>query len=248
MPMSNPSFRVIGPGRAGAAVQRALTKAGWSPFEPLRRGDDLHLAANGVDVLIIATPDAAIATVAASIAPTKTCVVMHLSGSLGLDVLAPHVRRAAVHPMLALADEDLGARRLLEGASFAVTEGADPVAFDLVEALGGHAVLLADDPDVRALHHAACCVSANHLTAVLGQVERLAAAAGVPFDAYLGLARGALENVAERGAAAALTGPVARGDRETVERHRGAIGALAPGELRHYDAMVRATEELAGRK
>lgn len=245
MPMSNPSFRVIGPGRAGAAVQRALTKAGWKPFEPLHRGDDLHLAASGVDVLIVATPDAAIASVAASVAPVATCALMHLSGSLGLDVLHPHIRRAVVHPLLALSDEDLGARRLLEGAWFALIEGGDPIAHELIEALGGKAVTLADDPQVRALHHAACCVAANHLTAVLGQVEQLAAAAGVPFEAYLALARVALDNVAELGAAAALTGPVARGDAATVERHRDAIGTCLPAELAAYDAMVTATKALA---
>ncbi|MBA2608487.1 MAG: DUF2520 domain-containing protein [Actinobacteria bacterium] len=246
--MSNLSFRVIGPGRAGAAIQRALTKAGWHPYEPLRRGDDLHLAASGVDVLLIATPDAAITSVATSIAPVEGCVVVHLSGSLGLDVLAPHSRRAVVHPLLALSEEDLGARRLLEGAWFALTDGGDPVGQALVEALGGRAVTLADDADVRALHHAACCVAANHLTTVLGQVEKLADAAGVPFEAYLTLARGALENVAERGAARALTGPVARGDDATVDRHRAAISARLPEELAHYDAMVVATQELAARK
>jgi len=246
--MSNLSFRVIGPGRAGAAVQRALTKAGWSPYEPLRRGDDLHLAASGVEVLIIATPDAAIAPVAASVAPVESCAVLHLSGSLGLEVLAPHARRAVVHPLLALSDQDLGARRLLEGAWFALSEGGDPVAYELVEALGGHATTLADDAEARALHHAACCVAGNHLTTVLGQVEKLASVAGVPVDAYLALARGALDNVAERGAAAALTGPVSRGDHETVERHRAAISARLPEELANYDAMVIATAELAARK
>lgn len=245
MPMSSPSFRVIGAGRAGGSLQRALTKAGWSPFEPLGRGDDLHKAAVGVDVLIIATPDAAIAETAAAVAPVDGCAVVHLSGSLGLDVLAPHRRRATLHPLLALPDAETGERRLLDHAWFAVTDGADAVALDLVTALDGRHIVLADDPDVRALHHAACCVAGNYVTTVLGQVERLAAAAGVPADAYLALARGAIDNVAELGAAAALTGPVARGDHATVDRHRAVIDEYAPADRATYDALATATEELA---
>jgi len=224
---------------------RALTKAGWSPFEPLRRGDDLHLAAQGVDVLIIATPDAAIAEVAAAIAPVAACVVMHLSGSHGLDVLAPHSRRAAVHPMIALADAETGARQLLDHSWFALTDGADRMGAAVVDALEGRAITLADDPDVRTLHHAACCEAGNYVTTVLGLVERLAAAAGVPVDAYLSLARGAIDNVAELGASAALTGPIARGDRATVARHRDVIHRYAPRDLAAYDALAGEAEELA---
>ena len=226
-------------------MQRALTKAGWSPFEPLGRGHDLHKAAIGVDVLIIATPDAAIAEVAAAVAPVDGCVVVHLSGSLGLAVLAPHARRATVHPMLAMADADTGSRHLLEDAWFALTDGADPIGQRIVDDLGGRSITIADNADARALHHAACCVAGNYVTTVLGQVERLAAAANAPLDAYLALARGAIDNVAELGAAAALTGPVARGDHATVERHRAVIDAFVPADRAAYDALATATEELA---
>ena len=226
-------------------MQRALTKAGWNPFEPLRRGDDLHAAAQGVDVLIIATPDGAIAEVAASVAPVATCAVVHLSGSLGLDVLAPHPRRATVHPMVALADGETGARRLLDHAWFALTDGADRMGAAIVEALDGRMITLADDPDVRTLHHAACSVAANYVTTVLGVTERLASAAGVSVDAYLALARGAVDNVADLGAAAALTGPVARGDVATVARHRDVIDRLAADDRAIYDALADAAEKLA---
>jgi predicted short-subunit dehydrogenase-like oxidoreductase (DUF2520 family) len=104
---------------------------------------------------------------------------------------------------------------------------------------------LADDPDVRALHHAASCVAGNHLVTVLGQVERLAAAAGVPAAAYFQIARTVVDNVEELGAVAALTGPVSRGDYGTVERHREAIAAHAQSDLSLYDALLPGTEELA---
>jgi len=122
---------------------------------------------------------------------------------------------------------------------------ADALGDDVVEALGGRSVRIAEDPTARALHHGACCVAANHVVTLLGQVERLAAAAGVPFEAYLGLARGALDNVSDLGPSGALTGPVVRGDGATIDRHRAAIDRSAPNERALYDALVAATEELA---
>lgn len=228
--MSKPSFRVIGLGRAGTAVRRALTKVGWTAVD------------DGEDVLFITTPDAVIAEVAAATPARDGRVVVHLSGSLGLDVLAPHPRRASVHPMMALPDEETGARRLLDHGNFALNASGDPIGTLIVDALGGRAITLADDADTRARHHAACCVAGNYVTTVLGLVERLAADAGVSVDAYLDLARGAIDNVADLGAAAALTGPVARGDHATVDRHRAVI---APSDQAFHDALVAAAEELA---
>ncbi len=243
--MSNLSFRVIGAGRAGGSVLRALAKAGWAAAPSLGRADDVRGAASDVDVLVVATPDAAIADAAGAVQPVDTCAVVHLSGSLAPDVLHPHARRAVVHPMVSLPNETVGALRLLDNAWFALTEGCDPVGQQIVEALGGRAITLADDPDTRAVHHAACCVAGNHLVTLLGQIERLAAAAGVSPSAYFELARAAVGNVENLGAVAALTGPVARGDYGTVERHRVAIAARAPKDLALYDALLPATEELA---
>ncbi len=228
--MSKPSFRMIGLGRAGTAVQRALTKVGWRAVE------------GGEDVLFITTPDAVIAEVAAAIEPSDTRAVVHLSGSLGLDVLAPHPRRASVHPMMALPDGETGARRLLDHGNFALNAASDPVGRAIVDALGGRAITLPDDAEARARHHAACCVAGNYVTTVLGLVEQLAAEDGVPVDAYLDLARGAIDNVADMGAAAALTGPVARGDRATVDRHR----AVVPESHQAlHEALIASAEELA---
>src|SRR5438105_6633786 len=92
------SLRVIGPGRAGTSLARALAEAGWRVLPPLGRGDDVRAAARdvdgeGVDLLVIATPDGAIGAVAAAVEPVERTVVAHLAGSIGLDVLAPHRRR-----------------------------------------------------------------------------------------------------------------------------------------------------------
>jgi predicted short-subunit dehydrogenase-like oxidoreductase (DUF2520 family) len=231
------SFRLIGPGRAGRSLATALSNAGWGLAGILGRHDDLRFAAGGVDVLVIATPDDAVARVSAAVEPSPTAVVLHLAGSLGLDVLDSHPRRASVHPLVTLPEPGVGAARLAAGAFFAVA--GDPLAFDLVAALGGQPLAVPDA--ARATYHAAACLAANHVVALLGQVERVAADAGVPLAAFMALARGALDDVAAVGPARALTGPVARGDRTTVERHR---AVLDPAERPAYDALVELSQRL----
>jgi predicted short-subunit dehydrogenase-like oxidoreductase (DUF2520 family) len=230
-------LRVVGPGRAGSSLAAALEAVGWGIEPALGRGDDLAPAADGVDLAVIATPDAAIAEVAAAIQPVETTVVAHLAGSLGLDVLAPHPRPAAIHPLVALPNAAVGAERLRAGAWFAVA--GDPLAEQAVADLGGHAFTVADRD--RAAYHAAACVASNHLVALLGQVDRIARTAGVPLDAYLDLVRATVDNVAELGPKAALTGPAARGDWATIDRH---LAALDPAERPAYDAMMTAARRL----
>src|SRR6185437_3244022 len=181
-----PTVRFVGPGRAGRSLSAALSAAGWSVAGFLGRGDDVSAAADDVDVLVIATPDDAVAAVAAAVRPRPETVVLHLSGSLGLDVLAPHLRRAALHPLVPLPNPDDGARRLASGATFAVA--GDRVARQIAESLGGRVV----DGD-RAAYHAAAAIAPNHLVALLGQVERAAATAGLPLAAFLDLTRAAVD-------------------------------------------------------
>lgn len=230
--------RVIGAGRAGGALSRALRAAGWTVEGPLTRRDPATSAAAGTKLLVLAVPDGAVATLAASVRPGDA-VVVHLAGSLGLDVLAPHPRAASLHPLVALPDPERGAERL-RGAWFATA--GDPAVGEVVEALGGRAVAVADTD--RVAYHAAAAMAANHLVALLGQVERVAAGIGVPLAAYLELARGALDDVAAVGPAAALTGPVSRGDWGTVTRH---LEALPPGERPAYALLADAARRLAER-
>jgi predicted short-subunit dehydrogenase-like oxidoreductase (DUF2520 family) len=225
-----PALRLIGPGRAGRSLAAALSDAGWDVAEPmLGRGDDVRGAAHGVDVLLIATPDAAVPQVAHNVEPDPATVIVHMAGALTLDALDPHPRRASVHPLVAIPDVDPDR---LRGAWFATA--GDAMSSRMVADLGGHAIDVADAD--RALYHAAAVVASNHLVALLGQVERIAALAGVPLEAYLDLARQTLDNVALMGPAKALTGPVKRGDWATVERH---LAALPAEERPAYEAMVK---------
>lgn len=232
------TVRIIGPGRAGCSLSAALAAKGWQVDGLLGPDDDPADAATGTDVLVIATPDDEIAGVAAAVRPHPGTVVMHLSGSLGLGVLAPHLRRAALHPLVPLPNAQVGAARLVGGVTFAVA--GDPVARAMAESLGGRAVEV-DDVD-RARYHAAACIAANHVVALLGQVERVAGSVGLDLDTFIGLTRAAVDDVARLGPRGALTGPAARADWATLARHR---DALDPAERAGYNAGVNLSVRLA---
>jgi predicted short-subunit dehydrogenase-like oxidoreductase (DUF2520 family) len=234
-----PALRIVGAGRAGTSLAGALERRGWSVHGLLGRGDDPRDAAVGVDLCVIATPDHAVATTAAAVVPVPDTVVAHLSGALGLDVLAPHRRRASIHPLVGLPDRERGAELLASGVWFALA--GDPMVRAVVEDLGGRVVIIDDDD--RAAYHAAATVASNHTVALMAQVERLAAGAGVPLAAYLDLVRATIDNVAALGPAGALTGPAARGDWATVDAH---LRAAGPKEAPLYLALARAAAELAG--
>lgn len=232
------TVRIVGPGRAGLSVQRALVAVGWHVVEALGRHDDVSAAAHGVDAVVLATPDSVIAEVAARIRPDPDVVILHLSGSLGLGVLAPHPRRAGLHPLVPLPNPETGADRLTSGITFAVA--GDPLAAELAAAFGGTAVQVRDEDRVR--YHAAACIAANHVVALLGQVERVAGQVGLDVNAFLGLTKAAVDDVAKLGPRAALTGPAVRGDWVTMDRH---LDALAPQERSSYSACVALALRLA---
>ncbi|MGB0994436.1 MAG: DUF2520 domain-containing protein [Acidimicrobiales bacterium] len=234
------TVRVIGAGRAGRSFAKAIDDlVDWDVIDMRGRGVAIDDAAADVDLVLIATPDTVVADVAAAIRPGRA-VVAHVAGSLGLDVLAPHDRRAALHPLMSLPDAEIGAERLT-GGWFAVA--GDPLVADLATALGGRTFEIADDD--RALYHAAAAVASNHLVALLGHAQRLGASVGVPADALMALALGSAENAVALGPAAALTGPAVRGDEATLVAHRDAIGRRAPRELAAYEAMLAEARRLA---
>jgi len=216
------------------AALRAV--GGYEVLGALGRGDVLSAAAAGADIVVIATPDAAVAAAAAAIDPVDAAVVLHLSGSLGLDVLGRHPRRGGLHPLVPLTDPDRGAVRLRSGVGFAVA--GDPAARSMALALGGQVVEV--DDRSRIAYHAAASIAANHVVALMGQVERVAGEAGLPLGVFSGLIRAAVEDAMALGPAAALTGPAARGDWETIARHRAVLAGMAhgPSELDAYDALV----------
>src|SRR5262249_9058411 len=135
-------------------------------------------------------------------------LVIHLAGSRGLDVFKPllerrtGVRVGALHPLQTFPSATVGLERL-EGAWAAIA--GDPEVADIAAILGLRPVEIADADRVG--YHTAAVVASNHLVALLGQVERLATRAGVPFEAFAPLVLGSVQNAFAIGPAQALTGP-----------------------------------------
>jgi predicted short-subunit dehydrogenase-like oxidoreductase (DUF2520 family) len=192
----------------------------------------------GTNIVVLAVPDAALPEVvhdlvAAGPAPGG-CAVLHLSGALSTDVLTPlHGAGYAIgsmHPLMAVADPWLAGDRLL-GAAFAL--GGEPAAVAaarrIVSALGGRPLVIA--PQARPLYHAAAVLASNALVGLAAAAARMLGEAGVADDdalpALLPLMRGTLDNIEQLGARAALTGPIARGDVDTVRLH---LARLSPGD------------------
>jgi predicted short-subunit dehydrogenase-like oxidoreductase (DUF2520 family) len=240
--------RILGAGRAGGSFQRALSEVGVDAelvaVRPNLDNGSLAKAAHGQDAVLLAVSDRHVAGVARLLEPDESCVILHCSGSLGLGVLemgkgGPHRRVASLHPLATLPDPVVGSLRLQGGTFFAVS--GDQVATDLAFLLGGRPIVVAEEH--RAVYHAAACVAANHLVALLGQVERIAEQAGLPLEAFLPLARGALDDVSMLGPEKALTGPAARRDLATLEAHRAVLPAE---ETEGYEAGVRLASRLSG--
>ena len=263
---------VIGAGRVGTAVAVLLGRAGHRLVGVSGRGEtrgrvSSHLpdvpvveaaeAAVAAELVVIGTPDDAIEptvaalAVAASLAPGTW--VMHLSGSLGLEVLRPAreigARGLAMHPLQTFPDVG-SALQGLPGSSIAVT-AADEEGYRLGERLAddlqGVPFRLADE--LRPLYHAAAVFASNYLVTVSAIAESLFAGAGVPdpTTAMAPLQRASLDHVEQLGPARALTGPAMRGDAGTIQRNLEALERHAPKLVPTYVALARATLHLAER-
>jgi predicted short-subunit dehydrogenase-like oxidoreductase (DUF2520 family) len=226
---------VVGAGRMGTALAAAFRGAGIEVLGPEGRG------ATGVDadIVLLAVPDRAIAEAAALISPGR--LVGHVSGATTLDPLAPH-EAFSLHPLTSAT----GAGTRFAGVTAAVagtTERARATAEHLATVLGMIPAHVADGD--RAAYHAAASIAANFLVALEGVAEELAATAGLERTALVPLVETAVRNWAVQGPAAALTGPIARGDDDVVAAHRGAIAERMPQHLALFDALADATRTLA---
>lgn len=217
---------VVGAGRLGGAMARALRESGLEVDGPLRRGEAL---APEDTVVLLCVPDREIRAAAAMIAPGR--LVGHCSGATGLAVLAGH-RAFSIHPLMTV---PAGGAADFRGVACAV-EG-DPVARDLAERLGMRPISIA--PRDRAAYHAAASIASNFLVVLEVAAERIGATAGLSRADLVPLVRATVENWASMGPDA-LTGPVVRGDEATLAAHREALRERTPDLLGLYDAMVEA--------
>jgi predicted short-subunit dehydrogenase-like oxidoreductase (DUF2520 family) len=226
---------IIGRGRMGRALASALSAAGLSVRGPLARGAD----AAGAAIVLLCVPDREIASASSAVA--RGPFVGHVSASADLALLAPH-ERFALHPLLSV----VGGGARFAGATCAVegsTARALGVARALARQLGMQARVISTEQ--RALYHAAASMASNYLITIEAAAERLAQEVGLERAALVPLVRATMEQWAALGARAALTGPIARGDEETVARQRAAVADAAPSLLTLWDALAAATRDLA---
>jgi predicted short-subunit dehydrogenase-like oxidoreductase (DUF2520 family) len=222
----NDTIAIVGSGRMGRALASALRASG-----PFGRGYD----GAGVDAVLLCVPDGEIATAAGAIAPGP--LVGHCSGATGLEVLAPH-EAFGLHPLMTITH--LGGEFAGAGAAVAGTsDRALGFARELAECLGMRPFEVA--PEDRAAYHAGAAMASNFLIALETAAQRVA---GIDRELLVPLVRATVETWAAEGAAA-LTGPIARGDEGTVARHRAAITERAPDLLALYDVLADATREVA---
>jgi predicted short-subunit dehydrogenase-like oxidoreductase (DUF2520 family) len=221
------SVRIVGAGgRVGSAVSARLAERG------------VELADPTPELVLLCVPDRAIAEVAAE-TPLGPWVA-HVSGATSLAALEPHVRRFSMHPLQSFS-RARGSEQL-DGAWAAVTgetAAARDAGEELAEALGLRPFDLADGR--RVAYHAGAAMASNYLVTLRAAAGSLLEAAGAPPEALDPLIRGAVDGGFE------LTGPIARGDWDTVLRHLEAIRAERPELEELYVVLAEATARIAGR-
>jgi predicted short-subunit dehydrogenase-like oxidoreductase (DUF2520 family) len=213
--------KVVGAsGRVGSAVAARLAERGVAVRE-----DDAEL-------VVLCVPDSAIAEVAAAI-PVGPWVA-HVSGATPLAALAPHQRRLSVHPLQTFTHRR--GPEQLDGAHAAVTADNDEgrrLGWWLAQTLGLVPFDLADD--AKPVYHAGAAIASSYLVTLHRVASELFEAAGAPPVALVPLMRRTIENDFE------LTGPIDRGDWQTVDRHRAAIRATRPELEQLYEVLAEAT-------
>lgn len=230
MTNAKPAIAVLGPGRLGRTLAAALEAAGYRVrLASSRVVEEAQDAVDASDVAFLTVPDAAIAGVAAVVEWRPGQLVAHCSGARGLEVLTVPEQSGALvgclHPLQSFPPDPDPAR--FSGITCGV-EGASPadaILDGIAVDLGARTVRLAGVD--RALYHAAAVIIANDAVALAAAATRAWTLAGLPEsaarEALAPLLLGAATSIATHPLAEALTGPIARGDVGTVERHLTAL-------------------------
>lgn len=221
------SIRIVGArGRVGSTVSARLAERG------------VRLSDADAELVLLCVPDRAIAGVASEIAVGPW--VAHVSGATPLAALDPHERRFGMHPLQSFS-KARGPEQLdgAWGAVTAETQEARAIGFWLAETLGLRPFEL--DDAGRAAYHAGAAFASNYMVTLRAAAGSLLEAAGAPPQALDPLIRSVMNTGFE------LTGPIARGDWETVERHLAIIRAERPELEELYLALAAATARIAGR-
>jgi len=254
---------IVGAGRAGCGVGAALAHAGIDVILHSRERHALpvsleHTSGPSVPwlaerpLVLLAVPDDSVPTVAAELAASGVIsprhVILHLSGSSGVEVLeslrGTGAALGAFHPFQTLADP-VAAPARLRGAVAAVSGDARAVAAarELAHAVGLRVVQIPDAG--RVAYHAAAVFASNYVVVLARVAASLLAATGLSESevrqALQRIIEGAAANIGSTGVSAALTGPVVRGDVKTLERHLAAVPATWQAL---YRELVRAALDM----
>ncbi len=221
---------------------------------------DVVKAASKADIVFITTPDGVIKNVCDKIASgglKPGSIVVHMFGGQSLELLdAAKLSgsfRAVIHPLQSVPTPAQGIKNL--PGSYFRTE-ADPEALEsahqLVKALGGVELVMlkwGPDKDSAALYHAGAIAVSNYFAALVDYGLKFYQALGADkqeaLKALLPLIKGTLQNIETLGTAEALTGPIARGDVETIQGHIKAMQNKTPELLGLYKELARQTISLA---
>ena len=264
-----PLIGIVGAGAVGSALGVALTRAGWpiaavasrdavrrERFKELVGGTrafvEITPLLDEVELIILAVPDDAIASVADGIRLYSGQALVHTSGALGAEILEPAMAAGtqigSFHPLVAFADTER-AVEALHGATVAV-EGDDQLVAllgEMAAAIGASAVRLA--PGTKAAYHAAAVLAAGGFVALLDAIAELGRVAGLDeagsLAIYGPLIEQTLGNARALGIRSALTGPLSRGDVGTLETHLATLAADAPDVLPLYRAAAEREIALA---
>jgi predicted short-subunit dehydrogenase-like oxidoreductase (DUF2520 family) len=238
---------VLGPGRLGTALAAGLRAAGVEVEGPLGRG----VRPRGCHAIVLCVPDGEIASAAEAMTAAAP-FIGHTSGATPLSALThAGVERFGLHPLQTFT-EGAGPEGF-RGAGCAVA-GSSPEALELATSLAQHLGMTPFEIDDagRAAYHAAASVASNFLVTLQAAAETIAGGAGLTPDQaralLVPLLRQTIDNLAELGPEAALTGPVARGDEATIEAQRAAVGGVADHLLDLFDELVHHTRALASRE
>jgi predicted short-subunit dehydrogenase-like oxidoreductase (DUF2520 family) len=266
-------FAIIGAGMVGTAIGFLLKKAGCKivaidkSAAALRRAESYTGGKScrkpqevlaDADCILITTPDDIILSVCKEIARStliKGKYVFHLSGAGGLDLLETAKEAGAavgsIHPLQSFSSID-NAIQNIPSSYFGITADTKTrkQAEAIVLALGGKPIYISDKQ--KPLYHAAACVASNYLVSLLNVVESIYQTVGInekdAKKAYLPLIYGSLKNIELSGSVSALTGPIARGDSGTIQKHVSALNANLPQYASLYSSLGLVTVKLARKK
>lgn len=234
---------ILGTGRAGGSISRRALAAGIDVSQGGRDGD-----VTGADAVLICVPDDAIAEVCERVAPSLAPGVRvgHVSGATSLDALrtaeTAGCETFSLHPLQTIPTPETD----LSGAPCAISaSSAQTLDFARTLAAGLGMRPFEVPEDGRAAYHAAASMASNFLIVLEESAAGLMEAAGVanPSEVLAPLVLRSAANWADSGAAA-LTGPIARGDEATVALHLDALAQHAPELLPVYEALADRTRDL----